>query len=251
MTAIGYSIIPGLPLVQQENLQWSLAILFPVVKKLNMWLNTKFTRWAFECDQETATIEDIIFVGCIHSFSLTILLASSGIKYWTTYFLILADTLMNGLSLRKIIQLHQQGTELANQQRDRSLKTLALKEFLEILIPLVYCLSFTGSYFGPNYDIIGGMGSDLWHYQKVTSLYDKLHNILTLMMLESLRGVTFASVLWKLYGLNVYSAYCYVVRNFGWFILICGALSTSNVNGYYLSKYNQAIIDTKFLYNDL
>ena len=148
--------------------------------------------------------------------------------------LILGDTLLNGWSVKNIIRLHQQGIDAANQQRDLSLKRVALKEFLEFLIPSVYCLTFIVAYFGPNYDIIGGMGSDIWHHENVGSLRQKLEKILIFMGLEVLRGITFAVLLLKLFGLNLPEAFRLVMRKYGWYLFWYGMYSNSVVSDNYM-----------------
>ena len=222
MTA-AYAIIPSLPFVKHKYLQLFLGIIYFLFKNFNMKWNSKFTLWAFDMGKEDALIENIIFVGCNHSFSLTIALGNAKIHPLTAYLLISIETIMNGWNLRKIIRLHQQGTAAANDLRDKSLNRLALKEFSEILIPSIYCLSYIGSYFGPNYDIMGGIGLDLWHHEKISSLYEKLEKIVIFAFIESLRGIMFTLILWKLCRLNMYSAYCNVIRNYGWYILFCAA----------------------------
>ena len=229
-----YAILLSQPFVRHEDYQLSLGIILPVLKKLNLWCNSKFTLWAFDCDKEAAVLENVIFACMQHSFNLTIILGSSEINSLTTYILVLADTLMNGWSVRNIIQLHQQGTDAANELRNMSLKTLALKEFLEILIPSVYCLSFTGSYLGPNYEIMGGIGLDIWHHKKISNLYQKMQNILTYTTIDLFRGIVFGIMLKKFFRLDMYSAYCYVIRNHGWYILVGAAFFNQIVSGYYL-----------------
>ena len=222
MTAL-YAIIPSLPFVKYKHLQLFLGMIYFLLKIFNMKWNSKFTLWAFDCGKEEALIENIIFVGCNHSFSLTIALGSPKIHPLTAYLLISVETMINGWTLRKIIRLHKQSTVAANDLRDKSLNRLALKEFSEILIPSIYCLSYIGSYFGPNYDIMGGIGLDLWHHEKISNLYEKLEKIVIFAFIESLRGLTFTLILWKLYRLNMYSAYCNVIKNYGWYILFCAA----------------------------
>ena len=234
LMAIKYGFILSLPLVKQEDLQLGLGVLFPALETFNMWWNSKFTRWAFDCDLETAAIENVIAVQVTHSFTLTIVLGSSHINPWTTYVLIFADTLVNGWSVRNIIRNNRIGTEHATNIRDHSLKLLALKEFLEILVPAVYCLSFAGSYLGPNYDIMGGIGSNHWHHERISSLYEKLKEISTFMIAESIRGVAFTFLLWKFFGLSMYSAYCDVIRKYGFYILVVGASVNISVSIYYL-----------------
>ena len=235
--ATAYGSIPRLPFVTQEHLQWSLGILLPVMKKFNLWWNTKFSTWAFKSDVETATIGSIILVGCFHSFSITIVLGLSQIKYWTAYILVLADTMVNSWSARKVIRLHQQGTEAANEQRDKCLKFLALKEFFEILIPTVFCLTFIGSYYGPNHDIMGGVGADLWHMKKTSNLIQKLAKVLTVMFIEVVRGIIFSTIFWKFFKLNMFSMYCSVIKKYGLLILFCGTLTNQLVNGCCLSPF--------------
>ena len=227
LMATVYASVPRLPIVKGEYLQLTLGIILPLMKKFNLWWNSKF---AFNCNKEISQIENIICVYCQHSFSLTIVLGSSQINHVTAFLLVVADTLMNGWSVRSIIKLHHQGTEAANAQKDKSLKHLALKEFLEILIPAVYCLSFTGSYLGPNYDIIGGIGSDLWHHEKTYNLFEKLGKILMFMSLETFRGIAFGLVLWKFFKLNMYSGYCFIIQKYGWLILFIGALNNQSVS---------------------
>ena len=230
----GYKFIPSLSIIQEAHLQWSLGLLFPMMEKFNMWWTSKFIRMAFDCDEEVATFESAIYVQILHAFTLTVVLGSSDISPWATYSLILADTLINVCSVRNIIRNHHQDTNQSIFIRDSSLKLLALKEFLEVLGPAVYCLSFTGSYMGPNYEILGSIGSDLWHHKKISSLYGKLEEVLIFMIAESIRGATFAIILWKFYGLSMYSAYCDVIRNYGTFILTLGALINITVNSCYL-----------------
>ena len=233
LMGVGYAIILQ-PIVRHKDYQLSLGIILPLLKKFNQWYNSKFTLWAFDWDLEAAAIENTIAVGCAHSFSLTVVLGSSQINSLNAYILVLADTLMNGWTVRHTIRLHHQGTDAANQQRNTFLKTLAMKEFIEILVPIVYCLVFTGSYLGPNYEIMGGIGVNRWHLQKVFNLYEKLQTIVIFTTLEFLRGAGFAFMLWKLYRLDLYSSYCYVMRNYGWYILVVATFENQIVNGYYL-----------------
>ena len=234
LMTIFYGFVLSLPLVKREDLQLGLGLLFPALETFNMWWNSKFTQWAFDCDVETAAIENVIGVQMIHSFTITIVLGSSHINPWITYILIFADTLVNGWSVRSIVKNNRIGTEHAINIRNHSLKLLALKEFLEILVPAVYCLSYAGSYMGPNYEIMGGIGSNHWHHERISSLYEKLREISTFMVAESICGVGFALLLWKFYGLSLYSAYCDVIRNYGFYILVVGASVNTSVSRYYL-----------------
>ena len=73
--------------------------------------------------------------------------------------------------------------------------------------------------------------------KKLSSLYEKLEEILLFMIAEALRGVIFAIVLWKFFGLSMYLSYCDVVRKYGIFILAVGAYANLAVNDCYLLAF--------------
>ena len=225
--------IPSLPIVTNKNWQWTLGILFPLLKMMNTWWNKKFSRWVFDSDEEMTTTENIINIGVQHNLVLTVVLSSSRIEKWIPFILIFFDSLMNYLAYRNIIRLHKQGTPPANELRDRCLKYLSLKEYLEFLVPSAFILSFVGSYMGPNYEIIGGIGSDLWHHDKTNNLIDKLQNILVFLSMEMLRGMGFAIALKHRYGLSLYTGYGCIIRKFGWLIFFWVAVASQLVNSHY------------------
>ena len=230
--SIGYGTIPTMPIVKQNNLQWTLGIFLAIVKKFNLWWNKKMTLKATGGDIEPSDIEAMISVGWIHSFSLSLILGASKISKTAVYIVIITDSFWNALSFKNIIRLHQQGTTEANEMRNRHLKYLALKEFLEILIPMVYCLSFTAAYLGPNAEILGNVKLQLWHFKKVPDLYEKLENVMFYTAIECLRGVSFGVVLWRFFKLNMFSAYGYVMRNYGWYILFYGICVVNGVSNH-------------------
>ena len=248
LLTLGYTSIPSLPIVTNKNWQWTLGILFPLLKMMNTWWSKKFTRWVFDSDEEMTTTENIITIGAQHTLVLTVVLSSSQIEKWIPFILIFFDSLMNFLAYRNIIRLHQAGTPAANELRNRCLKYLALKEYLEFLVPSAFILSFVGSYMGPNYEIIGGMGSDLWHHEKTNNLIEKLQNIVVFMSMEMLRGIGFAIALKHRYGLSLYTGCGYIIRKFGWFIFFSVALAYQLVNSHYPTstfqrKFQKTLLD--------
>ena len=184
-------------------------------------------------DEELSTINTIIAVGYTHSFGISVLLGDSKISLTGTSILILSDCLLNSLNCKSIINLHRQGTVAANSRRDNLLKYLALKEFLEILVPLNYCLSFILAYWGPNAEIIGNVKLDIWHFKKVESLSDKLSNIAIFLVIDATRGLTFSFIIWYLCNLELYKGYCEIIRIYGLFIFLYGSVVTNGVNDYH------------------
>ena len=113
------------------------------------------------------------------------------------------------------------------------MRCLALDEFLTILIPGIYCLSFSAAYYGPNADIIGNVKNDYWRFTKVDDLGRKLNLIFIFFVIDAIRGTLFGLVLWILYRLNLYAAYCYTIHRYGMYILFRSSFSINWV----ISRY--------------
>ena len=231
---IGYTKMPSFPLIKYDKLQWTLGILLPLLKKFNMWWHAKIAFMVSGGDKEVSDIDTIIAIGIMHSFGLALLLGSSRISNITAYIIMISDFLFNAWSCKNIVKLHKQKTMVSKELRDRSIKYLALKEFLEIIVPTIYCFSFTAAYFGPNAELIGNVKLELWGFVSVNSLTDQLWNVGVFIIFDSLRAISIAMVLWHFCKLNLYSAYCYIVRHYGWFILFYGNTIINSVNGCYL-----------------
>ena len=235
LVGIGYTKLPSIPLMKYGNLQWTLGILLPLLKKFNLWWHAKMVLKVSKDNKEVADVDTIISVGILHSFGLALLLGSSKISNITAYIIMISDFLLNAWSCRKIIKLDQQNTVMANECKDRSLKYLALKEFLEILVPAIYCLSFTAAFLGPNSDLIGNVKLDIWGHAEVSSLSDHLWNVVLFIIFDLVRAISIGIILWRLCKLNLYMAYCYIVTSYGWFILFYGITMINGVNGYYIN----------------
>ena len=112
---------------------------------------------------------------------------------------------------------------------DKALKCLALKEFLKILVPAVYCLSFIVAYYGPNAHLIGNVKNEYWQFEKVSDLGKKFQCIIIAFVIDVLRGIVFGLILWHLCKVNMFYAYCYIVRYYGVFILFFGSAVINGV----------------------
>ena len=118
---------------------------------------------------------------------------------------------------------------MENSDKRKALKCLALKEFLEIFVPSIYCISFVIAYYGPNADIIGNVKNDYWQFEKVENLVKKFENVLILLIIEACRGLLFGIILRCSCRLNMFTAYCYVIRHYGVFILFFGSAVINGV----------------------
>ena len=100
---------------------------------------------------------------------------------------------------------------------------LVLAELCEGLVPLVYIIGFAMSYFGPNFSLIGNVGSDHWGYTKIEDPNHILVVSFAMFLIDlvalSLNGIS----LWIYAKINIAKEFCLVLKKY-WFIM---ALSIS------------------------
>ena len=237
LMAASYTKVTLLLLIESEHigprelLGLYLGILLPLIKKFNTWWYRKIALRILGSENELVDFGSIIVVGYLHSFSLALLLGSSEINglTYTKYLLIVGDCIFNTWTLFSILRLHKKVSDEQKKMKIIALKCLALKEFLRILVPAVYFFSFIIAYYGPNADVIGNVKNDYWQFEKASDLLKKFQNILIVFVIDACRGVLFGVILWIFCGLNMFTAYCYVVRHYGVFILFFGSAVINGV----------------------
>ena len=233
LTLVVYTKLPALFLGDKTQLQWLLVIFLPLWKKICLWWNEKMALKITLGHKFVSKINSIIWLGFAHSFSITLVLASTKIHLITACLLMLSDFMFNLWSLMKILrQKRSPLTDQQDEELDTALCSLAVREYLEVLIPSMYCLSFIVAYYGPNAELIGNVKCEIWTFEKVNNLFDKLKFIFLFIVIDGIRGVSFGFVLWYFRNLNMYSAYCRTLKAYGKLILFSGT-RIINAVGYF------------------
>ena len=257
LLATSYAQVTTLMLIEQEYMQPKgllagiLGVFLPIVKKLNIWWHRKISLQVYGNENEFVELGSIIVVGYLHSFSLALLLGSSqidGSKY-TKYVIMFSDCIFNSLLLLKILKLHRNNKDKENLEKIRALKCLALKEFLEILVPTVYMCSFVIAYYGPNAEIFGNVKNDYWQYEKVEDLSEKMNILAIFILIDAIRGGIFAISLWITCKLNMFEAYCTIVIKYGIMILVQLMRVMNPVICYYLIFLHDKLLNIRLSYS--
>ena len=69
--------------------------------------------------------------------------------------------------------------------------------------------------YGPNAEILGNIGNDYWHLEKVLNVYDKLSTTALFLGWDLISGIIFGLVLWVCCGLNTYRTCGYIIHHYG------------------------------------
>ena len=219
ITGFAYSQIPPLFLVVPEKFQWCLGILLPCIKQFVLWMYRKSAYKAAGRKTLSATIM-VITLGCsIHSFSVVLLLGSK-VTNTTAYVVIFLDSIPNLWACLQIVKKHRSGISplMESEKIQDELKCLVLEELLEVLVPAVYCSSFLIAYYGPNMEILGNVGSDMWQYERVEDVSVELKTTALLFMIDAILAFVTGVILWLFCKLNVIKTYCYIVYHYGLYI---------------------------------
>ena len=173
--AQGLSLLEMLFFTVPLNMQLWLGILLPIVKKFNLWWTSEIAFRAAGGKEISARIAMICWISCTHS--LWIALMINKVTFETACVLMILDSIPNVLLFLKIIRLQKRRkTKTSIKEAEESLVLsentmdfLALREFFEILIPSVYCLTFVIAFHGPNAEVIGNVRNGYWQYVKVNN----------------------------------------------------------------------------------
>ena len=79
---------------------------------------------------------------------------------------------------------------------------LILNERCEIVVPLLYILTFLMAYFGPNAELIGNVKLTIWQYQAVKDINNFLEKVFFLFAIDLFGAVVNGLLLWKTCKIN-------------------------------------------------
>ena len=185
-----------------NHFQIALAFLLLGIRYLSLKLHTKIMEKARGDNALTASLDVNCRVGCQHALYLMIIIGSKA-RIETTIVYTFIDTLLITRSFFKIASAVNDHTRVDNIQFDKSLQMITLKETLEILLPICYCVIYVIAFFGPNKEAFGflkGISVDdmIWTLMKISIF----------ICFDGMRIVIFAIILEYRYHVSIFKSYC-------------------------------------------
>ena len=211
------------------NLQWVMAFVLQVFREVNKKvLGELVTRASGTDDQHTALCLIKIGNSLTFGFYLVIQLVNN-LTELTIWFILGVDFISSLFFYVSLKKNHQKLTNLVptcptdvriNGNENKMLTEFILGKSTELIIPVIYVLTFLMAYHGPNNEIIGGVGCDYWHFQKIEDLSMFVCIELTLFALIATNIAVSFILVWVICRKNVYQIYCSVMKKFWYIILI-------------------------------
>ena len=81
--------------------------------------------------------------------------------------------------------------------------TLTLVELIEVLVPLAYICVTVIAFTGPNYEIIGNIGSSVWQFRKIENLDHVLFVAIEMFIIDLMSFIFAGVMLWKYCSIRV------------------------------------------------
>ena len=216
--------------------QWMVALLFPVTKEMNdRCLGWSITKSVSREKVVKAKFIAKILMNVTYSFWLAIMLASTATKA-TEYTLLGINFCIDMALCFKVIRLDKKVSGLiSDTSKERSLKReimteLILNEFLEVVVPIAFIVSFSIAYHGPNKDILGGVGCSIWHYKRVEDLYAFLMPVAEMALIDAVSVVLAGIALWLFCRINICQEYCIVVNKYWIYLALWGGTIIGTVS---------------------
>ena len=130
----------------------------------------------------------------------------------------------------------------------RLLQKLALNEIIQFVVPLAYMLSLIVAYNGKNASLMGGIGSDMWQYEKIEDINETLTRMLWFFLTDLTSMVVCSTLLWVTCEINFFKVVCFILNEFGLVLSILIGFSVSMVSSVKLYRIN-CVITVKTFYS--
>ena len=138
----------------------------------------------------------------------------------TTFCILLVGVILNLYECYKIIKLHKKIEADAaliirkEEEKEMKIRALAISEMMEILVPLMYTLTFIVAYHGPNATILTGVTSDYWNQTPTDNIGKVLTAELILFSVDFAALIAIVIFLWHFSKINLLKEFCMVLQEY-------------------------------------
>ena len=198
---------------------WIVGIEFSVMKEFNDYILDKLVRKAAGSDDS--------FARGVVSLQLVVLTTSTIVQFISseedqniTICCLAADFAMNSFLTLKIIREERrvaddQDEERSHKMMEQMITTLIINEAMELLIPLLFMVSYTIAFYGPNAKNLGNFGIDYWQYEPIEDIWAYFNAALQMACVDTLSIVLTVVVVWKFTRINIRKEVKRVTKKFG------------------------------------
>ena len=198
-----------------------LAFVLPVLRYGSGRLLHKVVTKTKGENEVSAGLNVVCKISCNHALCLALVIGSSATDL-TAYLICAIDFALHLKSCIAIVKMSKKLGSNKHPNLRLNVQQLVMKETLEILLPLTYCIVFCISYFGPNAEVLGNVRNGYWQFTIVEKVSSPITKIGLFLSIDLLRVALSSLILWKSCKINLFSEYCQLMQIYWkpitWFI---------------------------------
>lgn len=217
--------------------QWLFAFILPLYRELNILMLSKILRKMGDLDDMETRVYTTVLMNVRHAMYISIQLGTSA-SITTGYCILGVEFLINLWSVLNIVRMHRKITPLEGHEartekegkKKAEILNLALIELIEVLVPLAYTSVIMISYHGPNFGVLGNIGSSIWQFRKIENIDYLLFVAIEMFVVDFMSAILAGIVFWNLCSINfIIEIYC-AIKKYGFFISLTLSTALASVS---------------------
>ena len=233
-TIIYNKIIMKIFLMFPQKYQWSISIILPIIREINIWIAQKLAAKGARGDQQGMEIVVGFMICTRHAIFLAVVLGSSATTN-TCIMILGVDFIINLYLTFRIIWL-KKFNECNSEKQTALLQELTINEMVEFFAPLTYLLCFVLAYYSPNSHLIGNIGNAYWQYDKIKDFENAVENLFMFFAVDCISAVVCFLLLWATCRINLLRTWSCLQKEFGLIFAVNMAFSVNGVSRNILIK---------------
>ena len=218
-----------------QNYPWLIALIMLFTKEINGYVTDKLvTKSALAENLVEAQFMAKINNNLCYSIVLTLLLTK--VTKVTELALLGINFAMNLVLCHKAIRqktkilTFDSNAKIRKSLMEKAVTELILNEVTEIIVPVAFILSFVAAFYGPNKDILAGVGCTIWQFQEIEDLSTFLIPVAKMAVLDSGSFLLAGGLLWECASINIFQEYCKTIKKYWIHLAFHGASYWSAVS---------------------
>ena len=227
-----------------SHVEWIIAIIIPMVVRLDSWIISKIVQKITGKSNEAANC--LVVLNLTHGFGFFKATALFSASQFTVNCMLFVDLGLHMRTCYQIISLskkvkeepdaeEKENVEVIDQDKRAKFLDLVVTELIEIMIPAIYGLSYATAYFGPNAHLMRNVGSDWFGGEIMNDIQHFYLVLLELFAIDLICMVVTAVSLYKFCNFDVLQEFCKLLKKYWWMMMlqlstIIISLGTTDIN---------------------
>ena len=203
-------------------LQWITALLIPLLKRLDTFVQSRFVNRMLGGQDEASKVLLGLSINSAYSFFIAVRLPDA--ELITVCCIVAVDFLLQLKITYKIVQLHNFVTDgtirNGNMEKQRMVTKLALAELTEGIVPLVYAIGVSMANYGFNGSLLRDVKNDYWGAKPIDDVWYLFQFMLLLFGVDIFSVLVNSFILATFTKVKLFRELCRIMKIYWYFIVV-------------------------------